>query len=146
MKVELHIDPSLPETTVILRAPARTEEVDALLARLTAESGTLLGFREGGTAVPLEPESILRFYGEEKEVRAQTAEGVYTVRQRLYELEGTLAGLPFVRISHSEIVNLRQVTALDLSLTGTIRMTLRGGAVTYVSRRYVKKIKEVLGL
>lgn len=146
MNVELHIDPSLPEITVTLRAPARTEAVEALLARLTAEDGTLLGFLEGGTAVPLEPEDILRFYGEEKEVRAQTADGVYTMRQRLYELEEELWGRRFVRISHSEIVNLRQVTALDLSLTGTIRMTLRGGVVTYVSRRYVKKIKEVLGL
>lgn len=43
-------------------------------------------------------------------------------------------------------MNLRQVTGLDLGLTGTIRMTLTGGVTTYVSRRYVKKIKEVLGL
>lgn len=146
MNVELHIDPSLPEVTVVLHAPARTEAVDALLAQLTAESGTLLGFRDEGTAIPLPPETILRFYGEEKEVKAQTPDGVYTMRQRLYELEARLTGRRFVRISHSEIVNLDQVTALDLSLTGTIRMTLRGGVVTYVSRRYVKKIKEVLGL
>lgn len=146
MNVELHIDPSLPEVTVSVRAPARTEEVEALLARLTAENGVFLGFQESGTAVPLAAESILRFYGEEKEVRAQTTDGVYTVRQRLYELEERLTGRRFARISHSEIVNLDQVTALDLGLTGTIRVTLRGGAVTYVSRRYVKKIKEVLGL
>ena len=35
---------------------------------------------------------------------------------------------------------------LDLTLTGTIRMTLEGGTVCWVSRRYVKKIKEALGL
>ena len=29
---------------------------------------------------------------------------------------------------------------------GTIRVTLEGGAVSYVSRRYVRKIKEALGL
>ena len=52
----------------------------------------------------------------------------------------------FVRISHSEIISLRKITALDLSLTGTIRVTLEGGAVSYVSRRYVRKIKEALGL
>ena len=72
--------------------------------------------------------------------------GVYDLRERLYELEGKLDRHTFVRISHSEIVNLRKVTALDLSLTGTIRMTLAGGVVCYVSRRYVKKIKEALGL
>ena len=43
-------------------------------------------------------------------------------------------------------MNLKKVTALDLSLAGTIRMTLAGGGVCYVSRRYVKKIKEALGL
>ena len=70
----------------------------------------------------------------------------YQLRLRLYELERRLPGDRFVRVSHSEIVNLRKVTALDLSLTGTIRMTLTGGVTVYVSRRYVKKIREVLGL
>lgn len=144
MEVELKIDPSLAEPRVVVHAPARTAEVDGLLALLTAESGTLLGFREG-LAVPLAPESVLRFYGEKKEVKAQTLDGTCAVRQRLYELEALL-DRRFVRVSNSEIVNLRHVTALDLSLTGTIRMTLTGGTVTYVSRRNVKKIKEALGL
>ena len=145
MKVELNIEPSLPDVTVVIHAPARTEEVERLLAVLSEREKGLLGFR-GTEAVMLAPETILRFYGEDKEVRAQTAEGVYTVRHRLYELEERLDRQQFVRISHSEIVNLRQVTGLDLGLTGTIRMTLTGGVTTYVSRRYVKKIKEVLGL
>ena len=145
MKVELNIEPSLPDVTVVIHAPARTEEVERLLAVLSEREKGLRGFR-GTEAVMLAPETILRFYGEDKEVRAQTAEGVYTVRHRLYELEERLDRQQFVRISHSEIVNLRQVTGLDLGLTGTIRMTLTGGVTTYVSRRYVKKIKEVLGL
>ena len=146
MKIELHIDPSLSGTEVTVRAPARTPEVDALLDRLAVGITPLLGFCPNGTAVPLDLDAVLRFYGEDKDVRAQTAEAVYTVRERLYELERRLAGRSFARVSHSEIVNLKRVTALDLSLTGTIRMTLTGGVTAYVSRRYVKKIKEVLGL
>ena len=97
--------------------------------------------------MPLDPGEVLRFYGEDKEVRAQALGGaVYTVRLRLYELEERLDRKAFVRVSHSEIVNWKRVTALDLSLSGTIRVTLEGGVVTYVSRRYVKKIKEVLGI
>ena len=116
------------------------------MGRLLVEgNGTVLGFR-GAEATPLNLADILRFYGEDKEVRAQTAAGLYTVRQRLYELEERLAALRFARISHSEIVNLRQVTALDLTLTGTIRITLSDGTVCWASRRYVKRIKEVLGL
>ena len=146
MKLEVHIDPALAETRVEVYAPARMPEVDALLDRLTAAEAPLLGFRDDGSAVPLEPEDVLRFYGEDKDVRVQTEKAVYTVRERLYELERRLAGRSFARVSHSEIVNLKRVTALDLSLTGTIRMTLTGGVTAYVSRRYVKKIKEVLGL
>lgn len=68
------------------------------------------------------------------------------MKQRLYELEGALDRHTFVRISHSEMVNLKKVTALDLKLSGTIKMTLEGGTACYVSRRYVKKIRDALGL
>jgi len=51
-----------------------------------------------------------------------------------------------VRISNSEIINLRKVKAFDLSLAGTIQVSLLNGTVTYVSRRYVPKIKQVLGI
>ena len=146
MNIEVELDPALRELLVKILAPGETEELAALLARLEGEPLALLGFREGG-AVPLDPAEVLRFYGEDKEVRAQTLNGeIYTVRQRLYELEERLDRRTFLRLSHSEIVNWKRVTALDLSLTGTIRVTLEGGVTTYVSRRYVKKIKEVLGI
>ena len=146
VEVEVVLDPERRDIRVTICAPAVTPEVEALAARLLAEeSGKILGFR-GAEAAPLDPADILRFYGEEKEVRAQTAAGLYTVRQRLYELEERLAALRFARISHSEIVNLNQVRALDLTLTGTIRITLSDGTVCWASSRYVKRIKEVLGL
>lgn len=145
VRVEVELDPALAELWVKVRAPGESAELAALLARLE-EPERLTGFLRDGGAVPLEPENVLRFYGEDKEVRAQTAEGVCTVRLRLYELEARLDRRAFVRVSHSEIINWKRVTALDLSLTGTIRITLEGGVIAYASRRYVKKIKEVLGI
>ena len=147
MKVELRIDPSLRRTQVVVCAPANTPEVQALVQRLSTEgaASTFTAFREG-QALLLPLGDILRFFADGKGVSCQTAGGVYAVRQRLYELEGRLDRHTFVRISHSEIISLRKITALDLSLTGTIRVTLEGGAVSYVSRRYVRKIKEALGL
>lgn len=140
------VDPAETGIRVEVRAPAMTTEVEVLLERLSREGPeTLPGFRDG-TAALLAPPDILRFYGEDKAVLAQTADGVYTVRQRLYELEQRFAPLRFARISHSEIVNLNKVTALDLTLTGTIRVTLSDGTVCWASRRYVRRIKEVLGL
>ena len=70
----------------------------------------------------------------------------YRLKGRLYELEAQLGNREFVRISNSEIINLKKVRNFDLSLSGTICVTLSDGTATYVSRRYVSKIKKVLGL
>ena len=144
MEVKVQIDPNCGEPSVTITAPALTDEVKALAARLSG-GGVLTGW-QGERAFPLREEELLRCFAQDKGVKAQTVGGVYDLKERLYELEGRLDRHTFVRISHSEIVNLKKVTALDLSLTGTIRMTLEGGTVSYVSRRYVKKIKEALGL
>lgn len=144
MEVKLNIVPDCGEVSVTITAPALTDEVKALAARLSG-GGALTGW-QGERAYPIQEEDLLRCFAQDKGVKAQTAQGVYDLRERLYELESKLDRHTFVRISHSEIVNLKKVTALDLSLTGTIRMTLSDGTACYVSRRYVKKIKEALGL
>ena len=147
MKVEVQIDPGLDEPVVIVRAPGPTEEVEALAQTLRASAlpqpFTVYQERE---PVRVGRSAVLRFYAEDKGVFCQTDRGVYAVRARLYELEEELEGTRFVRVSNSEIVNLDRVTALDLTLTGTIKMTLEGGTVCWVSRRYVKKIKQALDL
>ena len=149
MKVEVQIDPSLEEPVVVLRAPSPTEEVEQLAQRLRGEAVpqpfTVYRERER-EAVRVSRSMVLRFFAEDKGVFCQTGTGVFSVRQRLYELEEELEGTRFVRVSNSEIVNLDRVTALDLTLAGTIKMTLEGGTVCWVSRRYVKKIKQALGL
>lgn len=88
---------------------------------------------------------IVRIYSENKKVFARTAGETYEVRDRLYRLEEIFCDKGFVRISNSEIVNLSQIDRFDMGYTGTIRVYLKNGDETYVSRRYVAKIKEVLG-
>lgn len=147
MKVEIHIVPEREEPAVIIEAPDATDQTEELAAYIRAWTPRALTLWQGNTAVRRSPSDILRFYAEDKGVFAQTTDGIYAVRARLYELDERLDGHIFVRVSHSEIVNLRYVTALDLSLTGTIKMTLSGGAaVSYASRRYVKKLKQALNL
>ncbi len=147
MKVEVQIDPRLEEPVIVLRAPSPTGEIEALAKQLR-EAALPQPFTVycGREAVRVSRSMVLRFYTEDKGVYCQTAQGVFTVRQRLYELEEELAGTRFVRVSNSEIVSLDRVAALDLTLAGTIKMTLEGGTVCWVSRRYVKKIRQALGL
>ena len=66
--------------------------------------------------------------------------GSYESRDRLYELE-ELTKEHFIRISKSEIVNIRKIRSLDMSITGTIRIIMKNGYETYASRRNVSKLK-----
>ncbi len=146
MQVEVLIDPACTEPKITIRAAAMTEEVAALVSQLTAApAAPLIGMRDE-KLVPLDAGDIIRIYGAEGKVFAATPKGDFALRLRLYELEERLDPRVFVRISNGEIINMKKVVAFDLSLTGTICVSLQGGGVSYVSRRYVKGIKQVLGI
>ena len=94
----------------------------------------------------MDPTKVLRFYAQQGKVIAVTENGEYVLRQRLYELEEKLEKDGFIRISNSEIINLKKAKNFDLSLAGSICVRLSDGTITYVSRRYVSKIKQLLGI
>ncbi len=142
MKVEIKTDPRYQEPLVLILTDRITGEVEALRRRLTEET-RLTGWREG-KAVPLKPERLVRCFTEGGRVFAATERETYLLHLRLYELERQLSSRRFLRISNSELVNLEMVQSFDLSMAGTIRVFLAGGQQTYVSRRYVKRIKQVL--
>ena len=89
---------------------------------------------------------VLRFYSENQMVMMQDTKGVYSIQEKLYELEEKLDAGQFFRISKSEIVNLKKIKRLDLSITGTIKVILSDGTETYTSRRNVTKLKQCLGI
>ena len=147
MKIHLEIRDEYPEPEIRICAAALTPEIEKILQLVERSSGNkpLNGYRQD-TVTPLAPEKILRLYGENQKVFAQTMEGIYQLRERLYELEERLGSEAFLRISHSEIFNRRRICRLDVSLTGTIAVILEGGITTYVSRRYVPRIRKALEL
>ena len=147
MKIHLEIRDEYPEPEIRICAADLTPEIEKILQLVERSSGNkpLNGYRQD-TVTPLAPEKILRLYGENQKVFAQTMEGIYQLRERLYELEERLGSEAFLRISHSEIVNRRRICRLDVSLTGTIAVILEGGITTYVSRRYVPRIRKALEL
>lgn len=146
MDVEFKLDPTQTTPKITVTAAELTDDVRELLLRLEHGRPTAITALKGNQVVLLAPEDILRFFADGKTVSVQTQQDIFTVRERLYELEELLDPHKFVRISHSEIVNLSHITALDLSLTGTIRMTLAGEISCFVSRRSLKKIRQALNL
>lgn len=146
MQVEIRIDEDCKEPRLIVVTDRMTDRLNAVIRQLTEEQPSVLaGFRDGAAEV-IEQETINRVYSSQGKVFAGTDSGEYTLRLRLYEAEQRLVGGDFVRISNSEIINLKKVKSFDLSFSGTICVTLLDGTVTYVSRRCVGGIKRLLGI
>ena len=146
MQFEVKIDETVTEPKVLILTDKITNEVNDLVRRLTENERQILAGFQGDTVTLLDEKELLRIYAAGGKVYAAAAVGEYLLRLRLYELEDRLRPFSFVRISNSEIINLKQVRSFDLSFAGTICVTLNDGSKAYVSRRYVPKIKEVLGL
>lgn len=144
MQIEIQIDSSRSDTKVIVMAPSMTEEVDSLVKMLSDNTPHFLTGSRNNKLEILEPADLIRIYSSSGKVFAVTPKGEYTLRLRLYELEQRLDHNRFVRISNSEIINLKKVEHFDLNFTGTICAKLTNGTKSYVSRRYLPKIKQML--
>jgi DNA-binding LytR/AlgR family response regulator len=146
MQIEIRIDETCKEPKFIVVTDRMTDELNDAVRRLSETAPQMIAGFRGDTLKVLDQPQISRIYAAAGKIRAVTDSGEYLLRLRLYELEERLDKTRFVRISNSEIINLKKVRDFDLSFAGTICVHLLDGTVTYVSRRYVAKIKQVLGI
>ncbi len=146
MQIEVKIDSSCIEPKVIILTAAMTEDVKAILSKLSEQTAQILSGSRDNKIEVIDQADLIRIYASAGKVFAVTHKGEYALRLRLYEIEERLPPYQFVRISNSEIINLKNVNNFDLSLTGTICVKLTNGTSTYVSRRYVSKLKKILGI
>lgn len=146
MKLEINIVPKIKETIVKIFADSMNSDV--LLVQSILESSSvnrLVGFKDDEVSL-LEDKDIVRFFTDDKKIFAQTLNGDYLIRLRMYELEERFRSNTFIRISQGELVNLDYIKKLDLSFKGTIALEFSTGDISYVSRRSLKAFKNALGL
>ncbi len=146
MQLEVKIDGSCMEPKVIILTAAMTEDVKTILNKLSEQAPQILSGSKDNKIEVIEQADLIRIYASSGKVFAATRKGEYALRLRLYEIEERLPPHQFVRISNSEIINLKKVDHFDLSFTGTVCVKLANGTITYVSRRYVSKLKKILGI
>lgn len=146
MKCTLDINPKYEELEVRVCSGRETHEAKEVFGTIqNIFDLSVMAYREN-EVLPISGKDVIRIFGQNKKVYVATAEGTFLLHERLYELEEKLDGTKFLRISGSEIVNLHKIERLDTGITGTIKMYLQENMETYVSRRYVTKIKKALGI
>ncbi len=146
MQIEVKIDSSCIEPKVMIWTASMTEDVRIILNKLSEQTPQMISGSKDHKIEVIEQADLIRIYASSGKVFAVTHKGEYVLRLRLYEIEERLPTHQFVRISNSEIINLKKVHSFDLSFTGTICVKFVNGTITYVSRRYVSKLKKLLGI
>ena len=144
MKVELNIDKKFEETIVTISANKVNDEIQNLVNYIENKEDYFIGVLDGKVRL-LSTEDIIRVYVEDRKVYVVTVEGRFIVRKKLYEVQSTLTK-DFIKISQSEIANVKYIHSLDLGLRGTIVINYKNSDISYVSRRMLKEFKMKLGL
>ena len=144
MKLELNIDEKVKETLVVVSANKIGKEVQNLINYIEYSSEYLVGIVEDKASI-IDIDEIIRVYIEDRKTFVVTLKDTYVVKKKLYEVENMVTR-NFVKISQSEIANIKFIKNLDFSNTGTIVVKYKNSDISYVSRRMIKEFKLKLGI
>lgn len=144
MKISLDIDQEYEQTKVTIHCKELDDSVQEIVDFLkTKETDFIIG-KDGEMQYILKPKNIHYFHTEEETVVAVTSEGSFKLKEKLYELEKILPSSQFVRLSKSVIANLHELKRFEPSFNGTLCVHFKSGSKEYVTRHYMKNIKEAL--
>ena len=144
MKVELNIDEKFKEILVTISTDKINDEVQELVNYIEYKEDYLVGIADNQVSV-IDISDIIRVFVEDRKVFVVTTKGKFIVRKKLYEMNNLLTK-DFVKISQSEIANIKFIKNLDLSIRGTIVIVYKNSDISYVSRRLLKDFKSKLSL
>ena len=146
MKVKIEIEEGLAEEEIVIRCPKLSDSVIALQNYITKQGNgkRCLSLKSGETEFFVPIEEIYFFETEGRELRAHTADRIFSCGYKLYELEELLPG-SFMRISKSTIANLDFVYSITRNLTASSVMEFAGTKKkAMLSRAYFKAVTERL--
>ncbi|SDJ85905.1 LytTR family DNA-binding domain-containing protein [Sediminibacillus albus] len=146
MKVILDVDRNHEKTAVTIHCKEISDSIKEILDFLEKRETKFIVGRKGDMQHILKPEEVHYFHSEGDTVMATTSEGLFKVKEKLYELEDSLPSNRFIRLSKSVIANLHEMSHFEPSFNGTLCVYFKSGGKEYASRHYVSNIKEILRL
>lgn len=145
MRVRIEIEENLAEDEVVIRCGGLSESVVNLQNYILKQGGKrCLTLTDRNTDFFIPMQDIYFFETEGREIRAHTADRIFSCNYKLYELEDILPG-SFMRISKSTIANLDYIYSITRNLTASSIVEFAGSKKkALVSRNYYKLLLERL--
>ncbi len=144
VKLKFVQDDSADDVEIIIRAKEQNEEVERILKTLNQDTNDIIICDVLSNDQLVDTKDIIIISKNGRYLSIKTTNGEYVLNEALYKIEERLDKSWFVRISQSEIVNLKYVKKWGIYSGGVIKIELQNGIQSYTSRRYANQIKEIL--
>ncbi|MCG3419235.1 LytTR family DNA-binding domain-containing protein [Oceanobacillus jordanicus] len=144
MRLNIDIDENHEETSVTIQAKEWSEELEEIAAVIKKRKQRRLFGMDEEQTVLLNPPDIDYIYAQKRKVFAVIKDRELEIRMKLYEIEEILIPYQFMRFSKSVIGNLGRIERFELSFNGNLCVYFQSGSKEYITRKYVKPIKDQL--
>lgn len=142
MKVTVQYNQQLLKDELLISACEQSPSLTRIVDFAEKELFYVIGLREK-EKVRIELKNIQRIYSANKQVFCVANGQEYQLSERLYQLQEKLPN-SFVQISRTEIIQIQTVEKFAITKSGIIEIIFTDGQKTSASRRYLKKVREVL--
>jgi DNA-binding LytR/AlgR family response regulator len=146
MKIKIELDSSLIEDEVVIRCSKINTDIQKIQNAISNVAGRNKNmiFLKDGKEYFLPIDAILFFETNNNSIDSHTANDVFQVKYKLYELEEILPS-NFARVSKSTILNVNEVYSIDKNIiSSSIVQFYNTHKQVYVSRYYYKGLREQL--
>lgn len=148
IKVNTNISKEFNDTIIKIEvtAPEVTEDIQKFLnniSQITKKKEEIVATKNNEIFL-LKSKNVFYFYSDEKNNFAKTNDGIYKIKEKLYELEENLDEKKFIRISNSCIINIDKTKCFDVSQIGSLFAKMEDNTKQEVSKRKIKNVMNFL--
>lgn len=142
----MHLDEDeSQEITITIDSNEAKETLDVLDLAAYLQSRISFETQNGWMMVYAKRVTYIESFGEDIFIHLDKDETIQ-VKHPLYELENMLSKFHVIRIGKSFLVNLMKIKFIETTINAKLELTLNDGTKLEVSRSYVKRFKDALGI
>lgn len=145
MKINIEENKDINETEVLIRCKTKDSTIEGLIDSLKGFQEKLPCY-ENKAIYYIHYEEIFYIESVDNNVYVYLKTKVLETKLKLYELEEKLKGSNFLRCNKATILNLKKISLLEPQINRSIIASMENGERIYISRKYVKCLKELLGV
>lgn len=145
MRILIEDLPVDEEEQIIIRCNGMNDELLQLVGSIKTKQTKFIGYK-GEEIYRVYPQEIYYFEAVDNKVFLYCHKRVLEVKQKLYEIEDSMAHSDFLRVSKSVILNVSKIKQLRPAFSGRFEAELDNGEKIIISRQYVPNLKKKFGI